>query len=156
MPVYYEWSPIPSVVIHKIPSLRWKCTDDERGYGILKNPRRHSCTATAGRAASKPQLLHVAVSLTLQLLVAGWCCVSFGNYNCSRNLSPRGFPFGRTARVILSQKSNSSTSNFSNTTTETMPPKNSTKGLKMSLGDFMGGAPADELGALPTGPRQRG
>lgn len=45
---------------------------------------------------------------------------------------------------------------FSPKTRKAMPPKNSTKGLKMSLGDFMGGAPADELGALPTGPRQRG
>ena len=26
---------------------------------------------------------------------------------------------------------------------------------KMSLGDFMGGAPSTELSALPTGPKQR-
>ena len=35
-----------------------------------------------------------------------------------------------------------------------MPNKN--KGVKMSLGDFMGGAPSGGVSALPTGPKARG
>jgi hypothetical protein len=30
------------------------------------------------------------------------------------------------------------------------------KGVKMSLGDFMGGAPANDLDALPNAPKVRG
>ena len=34
--------------------------------------------------------------------------------------------------------------------------KNQNKGVKMSLGDFMGGAPSNEMDALPTAPKARG
>ena len=38
-----------------------------------------------------------------------------------------------------------------------MPSNNKkNKGEKMSLGDFMGGAPANEMDALPTAPKVRG
>jgi hypothetical protein len=37
-----------------------------------------------------------------------------------------------------------------------MPSQKNQKGVKMSLGDFMGGAPANDMDALPTGPKARG
>jgi hypothetical protein len=41
--------------------------------------------------------------------------------------------------------------------TATMPSNNkNAKGVKMSLGDFMGGPPAAGVNALPTAPKERG